>query len=378
MLQGHTAPEVAQLQRRAYALCQQVGDSPQRFSALVGLWGLSLDQAQYHMARELGEQCFALAQRLHDPMFLQEAHLTLGATLVYPGELVEAHTHIEHAIVLYDPHTSHSLALGRSADSGVMSLAYASRMLWLLGYPEQALTRINEACTLAQELSHAYSLGFAWQFAATLHQSRREPQRVREYAEAAMAFAEERGFVRWSAASLMNRGWALVEQGLAADGVAQIQQGLGIWRSMGGGLGLPYYLAGLAEAYKLAGQAAAGLQVVAEALALVQKNAERYFEAELYRLQGDLLLALALTEDQGHSPRTAEAEACFQQAIEIAQQQQAKSLELRAATSLARLWQQQGKRQEACDLLAPVYHWFTEGFDTADLQDARSLLDALA
>jgi class 3 adenylate cyclase/predicted ATPase len=378
MLQGHTAPEVAQLQRRAYALCQQVGDSPQRFSALVGLWGLSLDQAQYHMARELGEQCFALAQRLHDPMFLQEAHLTLGATLVYPWELVEAHTHIEHAIVLYDPHTSHSLALGRSADSGVMSLAYASRMLWLLGYPEQALTRINEACTLAQELSHAYSLGFAWQFAATLHQSRREPQRVREYAEAAMAFAEERGFVRWSAASLMNRGWALVEQGLAADGVAQIQQGLGIWRSMGGGLGLPYYLAGLAEAYKLAGQAAAGLQVVAEALALVQKNAERYFEAELYRLQGDLLLALALTEDQGHSPRTAEAEACFQQAIEIAQQQQAKSLELRAATSLARLWQQQGKRQEACDLLAPVYHWFTEGFDTADLQDARSLLDALA
>jgi len=378
MLQGHTAPEVAQVQRRVYALCQQVGDSPQRFSALLGLWGLSLDQAQYQMARELGEQCFALAQRLYDPMFLQEAHLTLGATLVYPGDLVEAHTHIEHAIALYDPHTSRSLALGRSADSGVMSLAYASRMLWLLGYPEQALTRINEACTLAQELSHAYSLGFAWQFAATLHQYRREPQRVREYAEAAMAFAEERGFVRWSAGSMISRGWALVEQELVADGVAQIQQGLGIWRSMGGELGLPHFLAELAEAYKLAGQAVAGLQVVAEALALVQKNAERYFEAELYRLQGALLLALARTEDQGHSPRTAEAEACFQQAIEIAQQQQAKSLELRAAMSLSRLWQRQGKRAAAHELLASVYGWFTEGFDTADLQDARALLHELA
>ena len=378
MLQGHTAPEVAQVQRRAYALCQQVGDSPQRFSALVGLWGLSLDQAQYHMARELGEQCFALAQRLHDPMFLQEAHLTLGATLVYPGELVEAYAHIEQAIALYDPHKSRSLALGRSADSGVMSLAYASRTLWLLGYPEQALTRINEACMLAQELSHAYSLGFAWQFAATLHQYRREPQRVREYAEAAMAFAEERGFVRWSAGSMMSRGWALVEQELAADGIAQIQQGLGIWRSMGGELGLSHFLSGLAEAYKLAGQTAAGLQVVAEALALVQKNAERYSEAELYRLQGNLLLALARTEDRGHSPRTAEAEACFQQAIEIAQQQQAKSWELRAAMSLSRLWQKQGKRADARVLLAPIYGWFTEGFDTADLQEAKALLEELS
>jgi predicted ATPase len=377
MLQGHTAPEVAQVQRRAYALCQQVGDSPQRFAALLGLWGLSLDQAQYHMARELGEQCFALAQRLHDPMFLQEAHLTLGATLVYPGDLVEAHAHIEQAIALYNPHKSHSLALGRSADSGVMSLAYASRTLWLLGYPEQALTRINEACTLAQELSHAYSQGFAWQFAATLHQYRREPQRVREYAEATMAFAEECAFVRWSAASLMNRGWALVKLGLATDGVAQLQQGLGIWRSMGGDLGLPYYLAKLAEAYKLAGRVAAGLQVVAEALTLMQKNAERYYEAELFRLQGNLLLALARTEDQGHTPRTAEAEACFQQALDLASRQQAKSLELRAAMSLARLWQHQGKRAEAYELLAPIYGWFTEGFDTADLQEAKVLLEEL-
>jgi class 3 adenylate cyclase/predicted ATPase len=378
MLQGHTAPEVAQVQRRAYALCQQVGDSPQRFSALVGLWGLSLDQAQYQMARELGEQCFALAQRLHDPLFLHDAHLTLGAALVYPGELVEAYAHIEQAIALHDPRKSRSLALGHPADSGVMSLAYASRTLWLLGYPEQALTRINEACTLAQELSHAYSLGFAWQFAATLHQYRREPQRVWEYAEAAMAFAEERGFVRWSAASMMNRGWALVEQGLAADGVAQIQQGLSLWRSMGGELGLPYYLAKLAEAYKLAGQAAAGLQVVAEALALVQKNAERYSEAELYRLQGDLLLALARTEDQGHSPRTGEAETCFQQALEVARRQHAKSWELRAAVSLGRLWQQQGQRAEAYELLAPIYGWFTEGFDAADLQEAKGLLDELS
>ena len=176
-----------------------------------------------------------------------------------------------------------------------MSLAYASRTLWMLGYPEQALTRLSEACALAQGSSHAYSLGFAWQFAITLHQYRREPQRVREYAETAMAFADERGFVRWLAGGMIGRGWALAEQGLIEEGIAQLRQGVDIWRAMGGELTLPYYLAKLAEAYGQGGQTAEALQVIAEALALVQKNAERYYEAELYRLQGEFLLALART-----------------------------------------------------------------------------------
>ena len=302
MLKGHTAPEVAQVQRQAYALCQQSGDSPQLFSALVGLWGLSLDQAQYATARELGEQCFALAQRLQEPPFLQEAHLTLGATLFYTGEFVAAHAHIEQAMALYDARKNRSLALGRSADSGVMSLAYASRTLWMLGYPDQALTRLSEACALAQGSSHAYSLGFAWQFAITLHQYRREPQRVREYAETAMAFADERGFVRWLAGGMIGRGWALAEQGLIEEGIAQLRQGVDIWRAMGGELTLPYYLAKLAEAYGQGGQTAEALQVIAEALALVQKNAERYYEAELYRLQGEFVLALARTEPGNPAP----------------------------------------------------------------------------
>jgi class 3 adenylate cyclase/predicted ATPase len=378
MLKGHTAPEVAQVQQRAYALCQQVGDSPQRFSSFRGLWGLSLDQAQYHMARELGEQCFALAQRLRDSMFLQEAHMMLGATLFYMGELVAAHSHIESAMALYGAQKGRALALGRSNDPGVMSLAYASRTLWLLGYPDQALARINEAYTLAQELSHAYSLGFAWQFAATLHQYRRETQRVREYAETAMAFADERGFVRWLAGGMMGRGWALAEQGLVEDGIAQFRQGLALWRSMGGELGLPHFLARLAEAYGKGGQAATGLQVIAEALALMHKNAEHFYEAELYRLRGDLLLAQAGTEHRTHGHSAAEVEACFQQALDVAQRQHAKSFELRASLSLSRLWHTQGKREEARHLLAEIYSWFTEGFDTLDLQEARTLLEALA
>jgi class 3 adenylate cyclase/predicted ATPase len=377
MLKGHTAPEVAQVQRQAYMLCQEVGDSPQRFSALVGLWGLSLDQAQYHMARELGEQCFALAQRLQDPMFLQEAHLVLGATLVYVGELVIAHSHIEQAMALYDPQKSHSLELGRSVDSGVMSLSYASRMLWLLGYPGQACAKSRAACVLAQELSHAYSLGFAWQFAITLHLYRRESQRVREYAETAIAFADEHGFVRWLAGGMIGRGWALAEQGLIEDGLTQLCQGVAIWRSMGGELGLPHFLAQLAEMYGKSGQATAGLQVITEALTLVQKNAEHFYAAELYRLKGELLLLAQAGDEHGaRGHRITEAEACFQQALDVARNQHAKSLELRASLSLSRLWRTQGRQEEARYLLAGIYSWFTEGFDTPDLQEAQALLEA--
>jgi predicted ATPase len=246
----------------------------------------------------------------------------------------------------------------------------------LLGYPDQALARSREAGALAQELSHTYSQGFARQFAITLHQFRREPQRVREYAEAALAFADERGFVRWLAGGMIGRGWALAEHGVLEEGIAQIRQGVDIWRSMGGELSLPYYLARLAEAYGQGGQATDGLQVIAEALALVQKNAERYYEAELYRLRGELLLVLARAERQGYSAGMAEAEMCFQQALEVAQHQHAKSLELRASLSLGRLWDTQGRPGDARQLLREIYSWFTEGFDTPDLQAAQLLLQA--
>jgi predicted ATPase len=225
--------------------------------------------------------------------------------------------------------------------------------------------------TLAQQIAHPFSLGFALSFAAVFHQLRREGYAVQECAEVAISLAVEQGFPIWRAMSSIPRGWALVQQGQAQEGIEQMHQGLRAHHATGAEIGRPYWLALLAEAHGSIGEPEAGLTVLMEALTLVDTTGERWYEPELYRLKGALLLQQA-------SDNQAEAENCFQQAIAVAQNQQAKSFELRAAISLARLWQQQGKRQEAYDLLAPVYHWFTEGFDTADLQEAKALLDALA
>jgi predicted ATPase len=186
-----------------------------------------------------------------------------------------------------------------------------------------------------------------------------------------MTLATEQGFPQWLAAGTFFRGWALAAQGQAEAGIAQLCQGLAAWRATGAEIGRPRWLTMLAEAYGSVGQTEAGLTVLAEALALVGTTGQRVYEADLHRLQGELVL-LHAGADGG-----AEAEPCFQQALAVAGRQQAKSLELRAAINLARLWQQQGKQVEARDLLAPIYGWFTEGFDTADLQEAKTLLEEL-
>jgi len=225
--------------------------------------------------------------------------------------------------------------------------------------------------TLAQQSAHPFSLGFALSGSAVFHQFRLEMQAVQEHAEAAIRLAKEQRFPYWMAFGAMLRGWVLVCQGQTREGIEQMHQSMQAFRATGAELGRPYFLALLAEAYETTGQLEEGLTVLAQALALVDTTGERWYESELYRLKGELLL-------QQHSDNQAEAENSFHQAIAIAQNQQAKSLELRATTSLARLWQQQGKRQEAHDLLAPIYGWFTEGFDTSDLQDAKALLDEVA
>jgi predicted ATPase len=241
----------------------------------------------------------------------------------------------------------------------------------MLGYPAQALTRNHEALTLAHELAHHLSLASAQAWAAVFHTLCRDPHAAQEQAEAAMTLSTERGFpLRWAEGVLL-QGWALVMLGQTEEGIAQLCQGMAAWRATGAEIGWPLWLALLAEAYGKAGQAGEGLTALAEALALVNQTGERWYEAELYRLQGELLLQ----QDTGSDDK---AETCFRQALAIARRQQAKSLELRAAMSLARLWQQQGKRAVARQLLAEIYGWFTEGFDTADLQEAKALLDALA
>jgi predicted ATPase len=261
-------------------------------------------------------------------------------------------------------------------EPGVFGLSYAAFVLWHLGYPDQALQKSAAACTLAQELSYPFSLAAAQFFAAMLHQFRRESPLTHEWAEAAITLARAHGFPTWLGQGMIQQGCALAEQGQVEEGMSQIRQGLATYQAVGARIYQSYYLALLAEAYGKAGQVEEGLAALAEALTVVDKSGERFYEAELYRLKGELTLSQSSVPGLESSVQQ-EAEACFLKAIDIAQKQQAKSLELRAVTSLARLWQQQGKQREAHQMLAEIYGWFTEGFDTKDLQEAKALLDEL-
>jgi predicted ATPase len=274
-------------------------------------------------------------------------------------------------MALYDPqqHRSHAFLYGQ--DPGVSCRCFAALPKWVLGYPDQALQSIHEAMALAQELTHPFSLALALYVAAVVHQFRREAQAVQERAEALIALSTEQGFPHWLAYGNILRGWALTAQGEGTEGIAQIHQGLAAYSAVRGNLQRPYFLAMLAEAYGKVGQPEEALTVLVEALAIVDNTGERYWEAELHRRKGELVLI-----QQGL--KVEEAEECFRQALNIARRQQAKSLELRSAMSLSRLWQQQGKQEEAHQLLAEIYGWFTEGFDTVDLKEAKVLLEELA
>jgi predicted ATPase/class 3 adenylate cyclase len=367
--EGYAAPDVERTYTRARTLCQQTGDTRQLFPVLVGLWNFYFVRGESRTARELGEQLLTLAENANDPVRLLRAHAALGEILLHVGQLLPARAHLEQGIALYasQQHRSHAVQTPT-----VPCLAYAAWALWQLGYPDQALQRSDEARALAKELSHPLSLAIALHFTATVHQFRREAQAAQEWARAATVLSREQGLPFWDGSGTIMWGWALAAQGQVEDGIAKLHQGLVTFRATGAEVQQPSWLALLAEANGWAGRAAPGLDAVAEALAIMDKTGERYYEAELYRLQGELLLQ----EDKGQ--KALEAEASFLQALEVARRQQAKSWELRAAMSLSRLWQRQGKHQEAYDLLAPIYGWFTEGFDTADLQEAKALLEELS
>jgi adenylate cyclase len=317
-----------------------------------------------------------LAQSVQDPYLLSVAHWLLGATLGLIGELPSARTHLEQAVALYDPH-QHLPSTLITTDLRVNCLSHAAWALWRLGYPDQALKRSQEVVALAEGLSHPQSLAYALAYAAAaVHLLRREEHLARKRAEAVVALSTEQGLPFWLAVGMGVRGWALVEQGQVEEGIAQIHQS----RTPFLAVFAPHLLA---EAYGKVGQIEEGLTVLAEALVFAGKTGLRVGEAELYRVKGQL--TLQKSKVQGPEPvlslvegsKVQEAEECFHKAIDIAQKQQAKSLELRAITSLARLWQQQGKKADAHKLLSEVYNWFTEGFDTKDLQEAKALLEEL-
>jgi predicted ATPase len=372
---GWAAPEVERVYRRALELCRQGEETSQLFFALEGLFAFYLVRAELRTAHELGDRCLKLAQRLQDPETLVWAHHTLGETVFYLGEFALAREHFAQGIALYDPRQHTPYVILVQQDPGVVHLSWAAQTLWFLGYPEQARKRIHEALTLAEELSHPFSLAYVLAMVAELHQFCRESQLAQERAEALIALSTEKGFPARAAQGAILRGWAVAMQGQGEEGILQMWQGSTAWQVAGAKIGRSHQLALLAEAYEKVGQAEDGLSTLTEALETASRTEEQWYEAELYRLKGELTLQ---SQVQGPKSKEEAAEECFQKAIETARKQQAKSLELRAVMSLARLWQRQGKQKDAHQMLSEIYGWFTEGFDTKDLQEAKALLEELA
>jgi predicted ATPase len=369
-IKGPAAPEVDQTYARARALCAQVGETPQLFPTLRGLWRFYLNRGTLQTARELGEQLCRLAQCAIAPISLPEAHAALGTTLFYLGEYVTALAHIEQGFTRTALTTQQALGLRHGEAPGVRCLALAAWTLWCLGFPTQALQRAQEALAQAQACAHPYSLAMAQNWMIYVHYRRRDAPAVQAQAAALLTLATAQQFPLYVGHVTCWQGWALALQGHGGRGIVQLRQGMAGVLATGQTLVRPLCLVLLAEVMEHTGQVEEGLRVLAEALVAIEASGRYELLAEAYRLQGALLRRQTV-------PEPARAEACFQQALVIARRQQAKSWELRAAVSLSRLWQQQGKHAEARALLAPVYGWFTEGFDTADLQEARVLLDEL-
>jgi predicted ATPase len=287
------------------------------------------------------------------------------------GDYAAAWKHFEQGITLIDQTTQRALVLRHGEAPGVRCLGVAAITLWGLGYPAQAVQWGQEALALAQVLAHPYSLATAAFQVISLHAYRREAQVVQVQTDALLTLATTQRFPQWVAHATFWQGWILAVQGQGVAGMAQMHKGLVAILATGQRVARPRYLVLLAEAMGHAGQIEEGLRLLSEALSALEESKKGELLAEAHRIKGELLLRQAV-------PDESQAVTCFQQALAVARRQQAKSWELRAATSLARLWQQQGKHAAAQELLAPIYAWFTEGFDTADLQEAKALLEALA
>ena len=368
---GFGAPEVGKVYDRARELCQKIGESPQLFPALFGTW-LYYNNTDLQTAFEVGKQLLTVALGAQDPALNLQAHHALWTTSLFLGNFVETHEHAAQGMIIYNPqqHRSHAFIYG-GHDPGVCCRYFGATAMWLLGYPDQALDRMTEAVNLAQDLSHPLSLAIAFAFATQLHLYRREPQATQKRAEETITLCNEHSlalFLNWST---IMRGWALAAQGKEDEGTAQMRLVTSAHMTAVLGLHKPFLLAQLAEICGRTGKTDEGLTLITEAIALAEKIGTSMEKAEFYRLKGELLLRLSIEN-------LMDVEACYKKALDVARSQEAKSLELRVTMSLSRLWQIQGKRDEARRMLAEIYGWFTEGFDTVDLKEAKLLLEELA
>jgi predicted ATPase/class 3 adenylate cyclase len=367
---GYGASEIERSYARARELCQQLADEegPLLFSVLQGLWGFYNIRTDFQTALELGRQCLNLGQSSQDPALQIEGYRLVGGTLFYKGDFASARDHAERGITLYSHEQHRSLAFRYGQDPMVGCLSYAASALRILGYQDQAITRSQQALALAQELSHPYTLGYSLIHATVLSELCGDSQVTQARATALVKLSRDQGFPFLLAGGHIHCGAALVAQGQSDTGIGQILEGLAIWQSTGAELWRPYFLAMLARAYGQAGKADEGLATLSEALTVVTRTGEHWFEPELNRLKGEMLLARSETG-------LPEAEECFSRALSLAHQQGARLWELRAATSLSRLWCSRGERTKARELLAPIYGDVAEGLGTLDLREAKALLD---
>jgi class 3 adenylate cyclase/predicted ATPase len=367
---GHATDETGHAYARARRLCEMLNDTPHLLKALWGEFVHYHVRAEVNRSHRAAEELLDLAGQQNDTAALVAGHRAVGDSWLHRGQLDSARAHLERGLALYDPAQQRSLTVLFAENARVAMLSFLSLTLGLLGFANQARLRSTEALAEARELSHPISLAFALSVACRLHFVLAEPRTVLRRAEELIALTTEQRFAFFLAMGTTYRGWTLVEAGDAQVGMDWLRRGIEGFRASGAAWILPFYLTQLAIAHAKMGQPEVGLGQLSEALALTEKSGVRWFEAELYRRRGELLRT-------AHPSATAEAEADFHRAITIARQQDAKLWELRAAASLARLWRDQERADEARGLLAPVYGWFTEGFETLDLQEAKALLDEL-
>jgi predicted ATPase len=374
-IRGYAAPEVEACYQRARELCRELGDTPQLVPVLHGLWSYDIVRAQPADALALGEQVLRLGAATGDDGLLLQGNMEVGWSLFFLGELEQAREHLERVLALYDHerHSSHAFIYGDNPATSARS-ALAS-VLWLLGYPDQALRCSEDNLALLRSvINHPYSVAFGLNMAALLRQYRGDAPETHALAEEALLLTEAHGLVFVTAMVSILKGWARTREGELDEGTAQMRRGLAAQLATGAEMARPYWLCRIAEACHRTGAVHEGLALLDEAEAAVELTHECCWEAEIYRLRGQLLLAAS--EPAG--PEAARsAEACYRRALEVARRQGARSLELRVAVSLSRLWQAEGREGEAREFLAPIFAWFSEGQETVGLRAAATLLAEL-
>jgi predicted ATPase len=376
-LHGYAAAAVGKAKQRAWDLGQQVGNPKQMVSLAGELWNYHAVRGEWSTALTYGEAYLRLAYQSDDPAIVLEAHRCVDETFMFVGEFGAGRIYADWERISYDAQ-HHCLTLDDrilDAKDQAPLLGFSARLLWYIGYPAQALERMNQALAMAEHLGDPYYIAFALSTATQLQLFCGNGEGCRGYVDRLIELSETHGFAYQLAGGMFFRGYLTANvDGRFDDGIAQMRHGLLQWRNTGAQLWLPYMLGMLAETCLRAGWIKDGLAVVSEALALGFQNRDRFWEAELHRLKGELIRA-SVAPDEAKSGVLAEAEKSFQEAMLLAQYQGSKALELRVATSLARLWQARGNHEAAQAVLNLVYSWFSEGFNTADLAQAYELLE---